>query len=158
MAIPKDYDIDYYVGDLYQLVLYPKNEDGSQYDLVNHTGLLTVSTERGNPATEIFSASAQMSASPSRIIMTISPENGILLSASSEYVYDLEITNQSEPDKVYSFLTGNISVQQGVTRNQLYDYELADAGVLAAIEAINVIIDGGVPTSVFYSIFDGGTP
>lgn len=157
MAIPKIYDIDYYVGDLYQLVLYPKNEDGSQYNLENHTGLLTVSTQRGNPATEVFSASVQMSASPSRMVMTILPENGILLTGAS-YVYDLEVIDQSFPDQVYSFITGNVAVQQGVTRNQLYDYELADAGVLAAIEAINVIIDGGVPTSVFYSIFDGGTP
>ena len=157
MAIPKDYNINYYVGDLYQLVLYPKNEDGSQYNLTNHTGLFTVSTQRGNPQTDVFSASVQMSASPSRMIMTISPENGILLTGAS-YVYDLEVIDQSSPDQVYSFITGNISVQQGVTRNQLYDYELADAGVLAAIEAINVIIDGGVPTSIYYSIFDGGTP
>lgn len=157
MAIPKTYDINYYAGDLYQLVLYPKNEDGSQYDLTNHTGLLTVSTERGNPQTDIFSASAGMSASPSRIVMTISPENGVLLTGAS-YVYDLEVIDQSHPDEVYSFITGVLNVQQGVTRNQLYDYELADAGVLAAIEAINVIIDGGIPTSVFYSIFDGGTP
>lgn len=157
MAIPKDYNINYYVGDLYQLVLYPKDEDGNQYDLENHTALFTVSTERGNSDTNVFSASPQISASPSRIVMTLSPENGILLSGAS-YFYDLEITNQSVPQEVYSFLTGTITTQQGVTRNQLYDYELADAGVLAAIEAINVIIDGGIPTSVFYSIFDGGTP
>ena len=157
MAIPKTYDINYYVGDLYQLVLYPKDENGNQYDLENHTGLLTVSTERGNPETTIFTETVLMSASPSRMVMSISPENGILLSGAS-YVYDLEVIDQDEPQKVYSFLTGNLSVQQGVTRNQLYDYELADAGVLAAIQAINVIIDGGVPTSVFYSIFDGGTP
>lgn len=157
MAIPKDYNIDYYVGDLYQLVLYPKNEDGSQYNLDNHTGLLTIATERGNPEAQIISASAQISASPSRILMTIEPDQGIFLTGAS-YVYDLEVIDQSSPTEIYSFLTGTISTQQGVTRNQLYDYELADAGVLAAIEAINVIIDGGVPTSVFYSIFDGGTP
>lgn len=157
MEIPKIYDIEYYAGDIYQLVLYPKNTDGTQYSLYNHTGLITVSVERGNPATDVFSASAQISASPSRIVMTISPENGILLTGAS-YFYDLEVINQAVPDVVYSFLTGEISVQQGVTRNQLYDYELADAGVLAAIEAINVIIDGGRPTSVYYSIFDGGTP
>lgn len=157
MAIPKTYDIDYYVGDLYQLVLYPKDENGNQYDLDNHTGLITVSTERGNPNTDIFSASAQISASPSRILMSIEPDFGILLTGSS-YVYDLEIVDQDYPDKVYTFITGSINTQQGVTRNQLYDYELADAGVIAATEAINVIIDGGIPTSVFYSIFDGGTP
>lgn len=157
MAIPKTYDINYYVGDLYELVLYPKDENGNQYDLENHTGLLTVATERGNPDASIFSASAQMSASPSRIVMSIDPDFGIILTGAS-YVYDLEIIDQDKPDEVYTFLTGEITTRQGITRNELYDYELADAGVLAAIEAINVIIDGGIPTSVYYSTFDGGTP
>jgi hypothetical protein len=157
MSIPKSYDINYYVGDLYQLVLYPKDESGNQYDLENHTGLLTIATERGNIGSTVVSASVQMSASPSRMVMTISPENGIILTGAS-YVYDLEVIDQDKPDEIYSFLTGTITTQQGVTRNQLYDYELADAGVLAAIEEINVIINGGVPTSIFYSTFDGGTP
>lgn len=157
MTIPKDYNIDYYVGDLYQLVLYPKNEDGSQYNLENHTGLLTISTERGSPEAQIISSPAQISTSPSRILMTIEPDQGIFLTGAS-YVYDLEIIDQSNPTEIYSFLTGTISTQQGVTRNQLYDYELADAGVLAATETINVIIDGGIPTSVYYSTFDGGNP
>ena len=157
MAIPKTYNIDYYVGDLYQLVLYPKDENGNQYNLENHTGLLTVATERGNVEAQIFSSSASISASPSRIVITIQPDKGVLLTGAS-YVYDLEIINQSDTGEVYSFLTGDITTAQGVTRNELYDYELADAGALAAIEAINVIINGGVPTSVFYSIFDGGTP
>lgn len=157
MSIPKLYNIEYYVGDSYELVLYPKDEDGNQYNLNGYSGLLTVATERGNPEANVFSASAQVTTSPSRILMKISPENGLLLSGAS-YVYDLEIIDQADQSQVYSFLTGNITTQQGVTRNELYDYELADAGVLAAIEAINVIIDGGIPTSVYYSTFDGGTP
>lgn len=157
MAIPKIYDIDYYVGDLYQLVLYPKNPDGTQFNLENYSGLFTVSTERGDPQTDVLSASVQISASPSRILMTIKPDEGLILTGAS-YFYDIEIINQDNTEEIYSFLTGSLNTLQGVTRNYLYDYELADAGVIAANEAINVIIDGGVPTSVFYSIFDGGTP
>ena len=36
------------------------------------------------------------------------------------------------------------------------DYTSADAGGVS--DSVSVIIDGGVTTSVFYSIFDGGTP
>lgn len=157
MAIPQNYDIQYYVGDLLSVVVYPKNPDGTTYNLNNHTSLFTISTERGNPLSAVFSASAQLSASPSRLLMEISPENGVILTGAS-YVYDLEVIDNSSSEVVYSFLTGTITTQQGVTRNELYDYELADAGVIAATQAINVIIDGGIPTSVFYSIFDGGTP
>lgn len=156
MAIPVNYDFKYYAGDSYDLVLYPKNEDGSQYDLTNHTALFTVSTERGNPLTDVFSASVQMSASPSRLVMAISPYNGSLLTGAS-YVYDLEIIDNDDIEKVYTFLTGSIDVQQGVTPyNETY-YTTIDAGNPFGI-VIDVIINGGIPTSVFYSIFDGGTP
>lgn len=156
MALPKEYNFDYYAGDLYQLVLYAKNDDGSQYDLTDHSGLLTVSTERGNPATDIFSASASISTSPSRIVMTISPYNGSLLTGAS-YVYDLEISENSNPEDIYTFVTGRINVQQGVTPYNEPYYTTVDAGNPFGIVA-DVIINGGIPTSVFYSIFDGGTP
>ena len=155
MAIPKEYDFNYYAGDLYQLVLYPKNVDGTQYDLGGHTGTFTISTERGNSLAEVFSASAQISASPSRILMTISPEDGSQLSESL-YDYDLEITDLNNPTETYTFLTGTINVQQEVTRYMSQDYTSADAGGVS--DSVSVIIDGGVTTSVFYSIFDGGTP
>lgn len=156
MAIPVNYDFKYYAGDSYDLVLYPKNEDGSQYNLLNHTGLFTVSLERGNPATDVFSASAQISASPSRILAKISPANGSLLSGAS-YFYDIEITDLAEPEKVYTFLTGQIQVQQDITAWSTVDYTTVDSGTVSTTE-VDVIIDGGIPTSVYYAIFDGGTP
>jgi hypothetical protein len=155
MSIPKEYDFNYYAGDLYQLVLYPRNEDGSQYDLSNHTSLFTVATERGNPEAEVFSASVQLSASPSRMIVTITPEFGSLLDEPS-YVYDIELVDLSDPEEVYTFVTGNINVQQQVTRRTLEQYQ--NPGALFVTDRADVIINGGIPTSVFYSIFDGGTP
>ena len=155
MAIPKEYDFNYYAGDSYQLVLYPKNDDGSQYSLENHIGLFTVSVDRGDPVTNAFSASVQMSASPSRMVAEISPTLGGLLSGAS-YVYDIEITDLDNPGEVYTFVTGNINVQQQVTRRTLSQYQ--NPGALFVTDEADVIINGGVPTSVFYSIFDGGTP
>ena len=155
MSIPKEYDFNYYAGDSYQLVLYPKNEDGTQYDLSNYSGLFTVSIQRGNPETDIFSIPVQISASPSRIIAAINPESGVLLSGAS-YVYDIELVDSEYPDEVYTFVTGNIGVQQQVTRRTLEQYQ--NPGALFVTDEADVIINGGIPTSVFYSIFDGGTP
>lgn len=155
MAIPKEYDFNYYAGDSYQLVLYPKNDDGSQFDLSNYSGLFTISTERGNPLADVFSASVQISASPSRVVAAITPENGSLLSGAS-YVYDIELVDLDHPDEVYTFVTGNIGVQQQVTRRTLEQYQ--NPGALFVTDEADVIINGGIPTSVFYSIFDGGTP
>ena len=155
MAIPKEYDFNYYAGDSYQLVLYPKNDDGSQFDLSNYSGLFTISTERGNPLADVFSASVQISASPSRVVAAITSENGSLLSGAS-YVYDIELIDLDHPDEVYTFVTGNIGVQQQVTRRTLEQYQ--NPGALFVTDEADVIINGGIPTSVFYSIFDGGTP
>lgn len=110
---PYTYNINYYSGDTYPLVLYPKNEDGTQYDLSDKTSLFTVATERGNLDAIVFSASPQLSASPSRLICTIEPENGVLLTGAS-YVYDIEIHNNNE---VYTLLTGTITTQQNVLSN-----------------------------------------
>lgn len=110
MAFPYTYNFNYYSGDLYQLVLYPK-DDGEYYDLSDKTALFVVSTQRGNPDTVIFSASPQISASPSRLICTILPNQGSLLTGAS-YVYDIEIRKDSVV--VDTFMTGTITTQQNV--------------------------------------------
>ena len=89
------------------------------------------------------------------MIATITPEFGSLLDDSS-YVYDIELIDLSNPEEVYTFVTGNINVQQQVTRRTLEQYQ--NPGALFVTDRADVIINGGIPTSVFYSIFDGGTP
>jgi hypothetical protein len=89
------------------------------------------------------------------MVAAITPDFGSLLTGAS-YVYDIEIVDMSEPDKVYSFVTGNISVQQQVTKRSSQQYQ--NPGALFVTDQADVIINGGIPTSVFYSIFDGGTP
>ena len=111
MAFPYQYNFNYYSGDLYQLVVYPKDDDGNQYDLSDKGSLFTVSTERGNPEATVFSASPQISASPARLLCTILPTQGSLLTGAS-YVYDIEIRDDSE--EVVTFLQGTITTQQNV--------------------------------------------
>jgi hypothetical protein len=155
MAIPKLYNFNYYAGDLYQLVLYPRNKDGSAFDLQNYDVGFSIATQRGNPNAIVFSSSPQVNLSPPRILITIPPEEGAQLKNRS-YLYDLEIRKNDQED-VVTLLTGEITVQQEVTIYGEQDYESLDAGGVV-IDDLDVIIDGGIPTSVYYSLFDGGTP
>ena len=111
MAWPHTYNFNYYVGDLYQLVLYPKQDEES-FDLSGYTSLFVVATERGNSNATVFSASPQVSASPSRLLCTIMPSQGQLLTGAS-YVYDIEI---SDADETYTLLTGTISTELDISR------------------------------------------
>lgn len=114
MAFPHTYNFNYYSGDLYQMILYPK--DGEEYwNFSGQTVLFTVSTERGNPDAIVFSASPQISASPSRLICTISPDNGILLTGAS-YLYDIETKEGNVV--VQTFMTGTISTLQNIIDDQ----------------------------------------
>jgi hypothetical protein len=112
MTWPYTYNINYYYGDSFDLVLYPR-ENSAPYDLTGKTSLFSIATERGNPEAIVISASPQMSASPSRLICSISPEQGLALTGNS-YVYDIEIRNGNE---VYTLLTGDVAVEKDVTPN-----------------------------------------
>lgn len=112
MAWPYTYNIQYYYGDSYDFVAYPR-ENNSPYSLVGKTSLFSIATERGNPEAIVISASPQMSESPSRLICSITPEQGLALTGNS-YVYDVEIRNG---DEVYTLLTGDVTVQKDVTPN-----------------------------------------
>ena len=114
MAFPYEYNFNYYVGDTLQFILYPK-EDGESMDLNNYSGLFSVATSFGNTGIKIFSASCQISASaPYKVLCTISPQNGRLLSGAS-YVYDVEINDSGENS--YTLLYGSINTLQDIPRS-----------------------------------------
>lgn len=112
MAWPYTYNFNYYVGDLYQFVIYPK-EDGQQFNLNGYNSLFVIATERGNSNSIAISASPQISASPSRLICTIYPQYGNFLTGAS-YIYDVEI---SKNDQTYTLLTGTISTQSDISKS-----------------------------------------
>jgi hypothetical protein len=145
MAYPYTYNFNYYIGDAYHFVLYPKNEDGTSFNLDGYDVKLSIAEVRGDPSTEIVSLIPQKSSNPGRVYCFIDPSSGKNL-INPIYYYDVEL--YKDGDKVYSFLTGQISTQNEVT----ISYQNVQ------IEETNVIIDGGIPTSIYYQIFDGGTP
>jgi len=112
MTWPYIYNINYYCGDSFDLVLYPR-ENNAPYDLTGKASLFSIATERGNPEAIVISASPEISFNPSRLICSISPEQGVALTGNS-YVYDIEIRNGNE---VYTLLTGDVTVEKDVTPN-----------------------------------------
>jgi len=120
MAYPYTYNFDYYVGDTFQFVIRPKfyNDDTSQLeevDLSQYNSLFVIATERGNYQSTVFSASAQVSGSPSSLLCTIDPQSGLLLTGAS-YIYDVEITNKTNSADRATLLTGTISTQLDISR------------------------------------------
>jgi len=111
MAWPHTYNFNYYVGDLCQFVLYPR-ENKEQFNLSGYSALFVISTQRGNPNAIVLSASAQVSASPSRVLCTIHPQSGRVLTGPS-YIYDIEIYKN---DESYTLITGTISTQSDIAR------------------------------------------
>lgn len=112
MAFPATYNFNYYRGDSFEFIVYPKNSNGTTFDLTNYdTNLFTIATARGSSGEEI--GTGVVTSASSNLTCKITPELGDLLSANS-YVYDVQIYNTSASTK-YTLLTGTITVTQDVT-------------------------------------------
>lgn len=77
----------------------------------------TISTARGEAGLEDqVSCYAEVSEDFKSILCVIRPEDGELLAAGTQYVYDVEISKESEPyDIVHTLLTGTVAVTDQVT-------------------------------------------
>ena len=112
MAFPATYNFNYYRGDSYEFVIYPKNANGTAFDLTSYdTNLFTIATARGSSGTLVGTGTVT-SGSPS-LTCKITPALGDIMSAAN-YVYDVQIHNTSASTK-YTLLTGAITVVQDVT-------------------------------------------
>lgn len=120
MAFPGTYNINYYKGDTLEFRIYPKDSNGdafplSQYVSPNGTTKFTIATSRGS-TTGLIEGYAQISNDQTYILCAITPANGALMTAGTEYVYDVEIARTDAAyDYVYTLLTGTISVTEQVT-------------------------------------------
>jgi hypothetical protein len=122
MAFPGTYNFNYYAGDTFEFLVYPKNSTGGVFDdLSNYTALLWIATSRGGAESVIDSLDVTEALATvedgDHVSCTILPDGGRKLTNSS-YLYDLQIenTNASSPSfgKVFTLLTGTISVTQDV--------------------------------------------
>lgn len=112
MAFPATYNFNYYRGDSYEFVIYPKNANGTAFDLTGYnSNLFTVATGRGTTGTAI--GTGVVTTGSTSLTCKITPTLGDLMSAAN-YVYDVQIHNTSASTK-YTLLTGAITVVQDVT-------------------------------------------
>ena len=113
MAFPATYNFNYYRGDSYEFIIYPKNANGTPFDLTSYnSNLFTVGTDRGTGGTLVGTGTVTKSGSTA-LICKITPTLGDLMSLST-YAYDVQINDTSASTK-YTLLTGAITVTQDVT-------------------------------------------
>ena len=119
MAFPGELNINYYKGDTHEFKIYPQKTDGSTFQLNDYSNAtFTIATERGeDPTTRIF-GHASIDGSGTYITCAITPENGALMNSDTTYVYDVQIYSpgSSTYDKIFTLLTGSISVTDDVTQ------------------------------------------
>lgn len=122
MAFPSTYNINYYQGDLYEFNIYPKDSTGAAFNLEGYDDIaFTIATARGTGATQY---EGNASRSGNVIYCQIPGGVGKNLVAGTTYVYDVQIKKimsggedtVSGADKIYTLLTGNITVTADVTR------------------------------------------
>lgn len=113
MAFPATYNISLYSGDTYEFVVVPKNSDGSGFSLTGYTAAARIASSRGTSPAYSVAVQTTVNTSLNTVTCTILPGVSSALAAGTTYVYDVEITNGST--RVYTLLTGNITVTEDVT-------------------------------------------
>jgi hypothetical protein len=122
MAFPGELNINYYKGDTHEFKVYPQKTDGSIFYLTDYgNATFTIARYRGQEGIDLgqINASAIISNDNTYITCAITPENGKLMDPTKTYVYDIQVYAQGPNtyDKVFTLLTGNISVTDDVTQD-----------------------------------------
>lgn len=117
MTFPGTYNISYYYGDTLEFRVYPKNANGSAFDLDTFTSAkFTLAPTRGAALEDQISCYAAISGDKSNVLCSITPENSLVLDPAVQYVYDVEIKKSGSPyDIVYTLLTGTVGITNDVT-------------------------------------------
>jgi hypothetical protein len=115
MAFPGTYNINYYKGDTYEFVIYPKDAAGDIFNLTGYTSTFTIADSTGpTPDEGPFGAQAVIGNAKDRVTCTILPDLGKeSLDAGTTYYYDVQVSNGEE--LVYTLLKGTITVTADVT-------------------------------------------
>lgn len=114
MAFPASYNIQYYQGDTYQFVIRPKTSAGEIFPVTAtvYNTFFRIDTERGAANGSGINATAAIE--DNSVICTISPAVGNTLIAGTTYFYDVSIESKTDPNIVYTLLTGTITITADV--------------------------------------------
>lgn len=113
MAFPATYSIQLYSGDTYEFVIRPKNSDGTNFSLSGFSSIMTIASSRGSSPAFSTTAQTVVNTTLNTITCTILPGVNNSLTPGTTYVYDVQISNGST--RVYTLLTGNITITEDVT-------------------------------------------
>ena len=115
MSFPATYNIRYYKGDLYQFVIRPKTSAGDIYpvDSATYNAYFRISTERNGAAGSTLSGNTSIG--DNAITCELRPSVGNSLVPGTTYYYDVSIEDSTDPNIVYTLLTGTISVTGDIT-------------------------------------------
>lgn len=113
MAFPGTYNINYYEGDTYDFIVYPKDAVGETFNLTGYTSTFTIASAVGPSPSFAVGGSAEIDTAKTKVTCTILPSVGRQLVAGTTYYYDVQISNGS--DLVYTLLKGTITVTADVT-------------------------------------------
>jgi hypothetical protein len=120
MAFPGELNINYYKGDTHEFKIYPQKTDGSIFYLNDYSNpTFKIAEVRGAEGVAgQVEGSAVISSDGTHIICAITPENGSQLDSSITYVYDVQVYSPGfeSYDKVFTLLTGSISVTEDVVQ------------------------------------------
>lgn len=110
MAFPATYNINYYQGDTYQFVIRPKTSAGEIFPITSavYDSYFRIDTERGR--SDGLGIEASASISDNSVTCTITPSVGNTLVAGTTYYYDISVENKTDPNIVYTLLTGTITI------------------------------------------------
>jgi len=122
MAFPGELNINYYKGDTHEFKVYPQKTDGSIFYLSDYSNsTFTIAEFRGAEGIALgqINASARISSDGTNVTCAITPENGALMDPEKTYVYDVQVYSQGADtyDKVFTLITGSISVTDDVTQD-----------------------------------------
>lgn len=119
MAFPATYNFNYYWGDTFEFLIYPKDSNGGVFSLDGYNARFAIAESRGGepvldsntiPNTPL---TAEILENSSFIRCEIKSEYGKLLTGNS-YIYDVQITKPAA-NKVYTIATGTITITKDVT-------------------------------------------
>jgi hypothetical protein len=120
MAFPGELNINYYKGDTHEFKVYPQKTDGSIFQLDDYSNArFKIAEVRGAAGlADQITGSAIISTDGTYITCAITPANGALMDPDITYVYDIQIyaAGAGTYDKVFTLLTGSISVTDDVTQ------------------------------------------
>ncbi|MFM6983882.1 MAG: hypothetical protein ACKOXF_07100 [Chitinophagaceae bacterium] len=116
MAFPGELNLNYYKGDTQEFRIYPKQNDGSSFNMSGYTIKFSIADTRGSLSViECYAVVDENN--PNMAVCAIRPADGAQLTAGTQYVYDVEIKKISTPyDLVYTILTGTVTVTEQVTQ------------------------------------------